>query len=503
MTETASSTGVTTPADPKTGTRPDGLDPRLAEQLRQAQRALLSRPRASIRTRLVTTLALCLGLCTLFSIAALNMLGKVRAKLALLKATEELAASILETRALEGEGALTTLQSRRVLGEVRTAVALFRRAADAAPVAEAPSLTLLVDRLETYQRLLEANQALVDAEGGDQASIPVRGEIVREKELEVARILDGIIRRERASATQLLEVAEKGPLVLLALLIVFFGAISYTFVKALVAPIRRFQGYTGRIAAGDFSFIRPARAYRDEFTDLAVAVNEMLAQVQAQQNRLVKGAKLAAVGTLTSGIAHELNNPLNNIAITTEALLEELPKLSDEEKWRLLQDVYFETERAGEIVKSLLDFTRQEKPELVRLDLGEVIQSTVRLAQNEMAIHNVSFLSDLPAGLPPVRGTSNQLRQVFLNLFLNAIQAMPAGGTLSVSAAPGEDKDQVCVDVRDDGAGIPPEVLPRVFDPFFTTKDPGQGTGLGLSVSLGIVRKFGGDIQIMSEPGKG
>ena len=163
----------------------------------------------------------------------------------------------------------------------------------------------------------------------------------------------------------ILWIADSGPLALVAFLLALFALITFFFTQALNAPIRRFAGYTGRIAGGDFSFIPPARRYRDEFTDLAVAVNQMLAELRAQQDRMVQGAKLAAMGTLTSGIAHELNNPLNNIAITAEALMEGLPKLGEEEKWRHLQDIYFETERASEIVKSLLDFTRQEKPEMV------------------------------------------------------------------------------------------------------------------------------------------
>ncbi len=484
------------------GSGPDRLGARLAGQLRDAQHALLSRPRFSIRMRLVTRLALCLGLCCAFSIAVMGMLGRVRARLALLGATEELSASILRARALESEGALTLIQSRQVLRDVSTATALFRDAARTVPATEAPRFQTLLGNLETYQGLLEANQALAERSGAGTGPIPSRGAIARKKELEVARLLDVVVAEERSSAMRTLALAESAPLLLIGLLVALFGAIIYSTSRALDGPIRRFKGYTSRIAAGDFSLISPARTYRDEFTDLALAVNEMLAELRAHQDRGVKAAKLAAVGTLTSGIAHELNNPLNNIAITTEALMEDLPRLGDDEKWRLLEDIYFETERAGEIVKSLLDFTRQEKPEMVPLDLVEVIQSTVRLAQNEMALSNVSFTSDLPAGLPRVRGAANQLRQVLLNLLLNAIQAMPGGGRLHVSASRREE-GRVCVEVRDDGIGIPPETMPHIFDPFFTTKEPGKGTGLGLSVSLGIVRKFGGDIQVTSEPGKG
>jgi signal transduction histidine kinase len=296
--------------------------------------------------------------------------------------------------------------------------------------------------------------------------------------------------------------ADGVPLLLLALLFLAFLAIAFLFDRALMGPIRRFEAYTSRVARGDFSPIGPTRWYRDEFTDLALAVNSMLRELEAQQNQMVQAAKLTTVGTLTSGIAHELNNPLNNIAITTEALMEGSKRLSEEERWKLLQDVYFETERAGEIVKSLLDFTREERSESVPVSLVEVVESTRRLLHNEMELSGVKFTAEIPGDLPTVRGAVNPLRQVFLNLFINAVHAMPHGGTLSIRAHL-TDEERVCVDVADTGTGIPAEVLPRIFDPFFTTKEPGKGTGLGLSVSLGILRKHGGEMRVVSEVGRG
>jgi signal transduction histidine kinase len=290
---------------------------------------------------------------------------------------------------------------------------------------------------------------------------------------------------------------------MLAVLLGFFLLITFFFTRALMDPIRRFQAYTRRIAQGDFSLIRPARAYRDEFSELALAVNQMLAEFQTNQEKLIQAGKLTAMGTITSGIAHELNNPLNNVAITTEALMEDFKALSDEEKWRLLQDIYFETERAGEIVKSLLDFTRDERPDLVPVDLLEVIEATRRIAQNEMVLNDVRFELRAPPGLPPVRGAANQLRQVFLNLFLNAVQAMPGGGPLTVEVMAERGSDRLCVEVRDEGIGIPPEHMPHVFDPFFTTKEPGKGTGLGLSICYSIIQKHGGTIEATSERGRG
>jgi two-component system NtrC family sensor kinase len=475
-------------------------DLNLAERLRGAQQSLLRRPRLSIRLRLVASLALCFLLCCAFSLGSFNILRNLRVKSHLLQTIERLDDHVLRVRARADEGILSSDDLEGLLEREKEAEDLLRKGVGAQQV-DRDVLATLSRHADACRRLLAAAKN-GNARAGLGALVPTEAAELRQLGTDASRLLEATIRRERVAVDGMLRIAETGPLILLGVLLVLFGVITFFFTKALVAPIDRFKGYTSRIAGGDFSFIRPARSYRDEFSDLAVAVNQMLAELRAQQNRVVKGAKLAAVGTLTSGIAHELNNPLNNISITTEALMEGLTTLNDEEKWRHLQDIYFETERASEIVKSLLDFTRKEKPEMVALDLAEVLQSTLRLAQNEMTINNVSLASDIPPDLPRVRGAANQLRQVFLNLLLNAIQSMPGGGTLSVSANT-HDADKVCAEIRDEGIGISPDVLPRIFDPFFTTKEPGKGTGLGLSVSLGIIRKFGGDIQVASEPGKG
>ncbi|HQT93410.1 MAG: hypothetical protein B7Z61_01345 [Acidobacteria bacterium 37-71-11] len=473
-----------------------------AERLRRAQHALLSRRRLSIRLRLVASLLLCFGLCCAFAVAAKNLLGRARGKLNLLQTIERLDDRILRVRAFEDEGILSGSDIEKVLEGSRDAEDLFRKETSALQAADREDLPALLGHLGTYRRLLTAVTAQGRERGGFAVLTPTQAAKLRHAETEANKLLEAMIRRERVSLSAIFQLAGTGPLVLVGVLLLLFAAITYCFAKALVNPIRRFEGYTSRIAVGDFSLIGPARTYRDEFSDLAVAVNQMLAALQEQQNRLVKGARLAVVGTMTSGIAHELNNPLNNISITAETLMEESTTLTDEDRWRLLQDIYFETERASEIVKSLLDFTRQEKREMVPLELGEIILSTLRLSQNEMNINNVTVAYDVPPDLPRIQGAANQLRQVFLNLFLNAIQAMPSGGVLGVSAGV-RDHGGVCVEVRDEGAGIPAETLPRIFDPFFTTKEPGKGTGLGLSVSSSIIKKLGGDIQVTSELGKG
>jgi signal transduction histidine kinase len=463
------------------------------EQLREAQRALLGRPRMSIRLRLVASLALCFLLCCAFSFGSHDLLASLRTKLLVLQAVERLEGHVARARA-QGVEVVPADDLQELGAGAGELEALLGAGAVAVSVAEREALGTLRRHADDSLRP-SASPPGRDTPRPRAAALP--GAMS-----DTAGVLEAIIQRERASINRLLRTAEMGPFVLLGFLLLLFGVITFAFARALVTPIRRLERYTAQVAAGDLSLLRPWRKYRDEFSDLAVAVNKMLAELQAKQDRLVKGARLAAVGTLTSGVAHELNNPLNNISITTEALMERLTSMGPEETWRHLQDIYFETERASEIVKSLLDFTRTETPALVSLDLGEVLKSTFRLAQNEMTINNVRLTFELPEGLPRVQGTANQLRQVFLNLLLNAIHAMPGGGTLLVEAN-AHSSGKVCVNISDTGMGIATDVLPRIFDPFFTTKEPGKGAGLGLSVSLGIIRQFGGDILVASEAGKG
>ncbi len=470
----------------------------IAARLRRAQEALLGRPRISIRVRLVASLSICFVLCCAFTLVSLDVLHRTRAKLSVVQAIER-----LDDRIVLDQGLITAGHVERVLEGATEADALLRKLATGVLQREDREvLRTLVKQAQACRLALAASARDGKTAGGPAALPVVLAAQLRGAEAEAHRVLIAVVGRERAEVDRILGVAEGGSLTLLGFMLLLFTVITFAFARALVAPIRRFKGYAARIAGGDFAFIRPARRYRDEFSDLAVAVNQMLAELRAQQNRIVKGAKLAAVGTLVSGIAHELNNPLNNISITAEALMEGLATLSEEEKWRHLQDIYFETERASEIVKSLLDFTRKEKQDLVALDLGDIVNSTIRLAHNELTINDVTLVSEIPPGLPRVMGVANQMRQVFLNLLINAVQAMPGGGRIVVSVATHQ-PDRICVDIRDEGVGIPPDVLPRIFDPFFTTKEPGKGTGLGLSVSLGIIRKFGGDIHVESEQGKG
>ena len=271
--------------------------------------------------------------------------------------------------------------------------------------------------------------------------------------------------------------------------------------RQIFFPFKRFESYMRRIAAGDFSPVTPVKRYQDEFTDLAVAVNRMLKEIQDRGNQLVESRKMAAVGTLTAGIAHEINNPLNNISLTAEALIDDYDALSDKEKIEMLREIFGQVERAGATVANLLAFTHRDQSAFKPLDIGEVLESTVALLANDMLLSNITLKPILDKNIPAVNGHRQNLQQVFLNLFLNAKEAMPYGGELSiVSRLQG---DSVRIDISDTGSGIAEQDLPRIFDPFFTTKEVGKGTGLGLSVSFGIIEKHHGSISVKSEIGNG
>ena len=484
------------------------LDPasdlRRDQLLRQAQARLLARPRISIQLRFVAGLAVCFFACCAFALDTLVLLNEARGKLILLSTLDQLSTRVREARLVERD---LQKSERQDLQDAQ----MNCYAADALLKAErttlakdfsGPEISGVVLSLDRYRSLLREWESLDAGIAGYDTRRARLHASIQEVGLDLTNKIDALRRDERASLIHKLSLSENVPFLLLIIILVMFAGIAYLHGRSLRDPIRRFQSYVGRIAQANFGLIPPARAYRDEFTDLALALNQMLADLQTSQESCLRSAKLAAVGTITSGIAHELSNPLNNISITTESLMEDLKSMSDDQKWARLQDIYFETERASEIVKSLLDFTRMENPNLEPLDLPEMLRSTVRLVQNELLINNVEVRLHAPQDLPKIMGSINQLRQVFLNLFINAVQSMPNGGTLEVVAFK-EDEGRVCVEVRDTGAGIPPEVLPRIFDPFFTTKEPGKGTGLGLSVSYSILMRHGGDIQVESSPGRG
>lgn len=233
---------------------------------------------------------------------------------------------------------------------------------------------------------------------------------------------------------------------------------------------------------------------------------ELKARMEAQrlaENRLVQAAKLAAVGEMAAGIAHELNNPLTSVTGFAELVMEDLPPESPSRPD--IDLVIREARRARDVVRRLLDFARESESTRARASLNKVVEDVLTLTRHLIHTNGVELLLHLQEDLPWVSMDENQMKQVLLNLVHNALQAMPEGGQLEIvtSAMQKVGREGIIVSVGDNGIGIPPEIQTRIFEPFFTTKADRGGTGLGLSVTYGIVSDHGGEIELVSQPGLG
>jgi signal transduction histidine kinase len=239
---------------------------------------------------------------------------------------------------------------------------------------------------------------------------------------------------------------------------------------------------------------------------LQAAREELQERVAAQrmaESRLVQAAKLAAVGEMAAGIAHELNNPLTTVSGFTELVLEELPDDSDIRND--LELVLRESQRARGVVRRLLDFSRQSENARVRSDLNEIIVDVLALVNHLLRMSGIQLFTDLSDGIPWISVDRNQIKQVLLNLVHNALHAMPTGGELHITTSLKQRNQQewLAMSLTDTGIGISPENIARVFEPFFTTRSKDGGTGLGLSVTYGIITDHGGSIDVESQVGKG
>jgi two-component system NtrC family sensor kinase len=327
-------------------------------------------------------------------------------------------------------------------------------------------------------------------------------------------------------------------IIIFSLLLVILGILlSIMLVKMISKPIDEMVAATELTAAADLSQ-RVAVAADPELARLADAFNQMcdsLQQTQREiesynqtleqkirertreleqaQKQIIQSEKMAAVGQLAAGVAHELNNPLGGILGYAQFGLEKLQKGRVDEQdvgdyQRYLGDIEVQARRCKMIVKNLLKFSRaSSKAEFERFEVNSVLEETFVFSQHQLDMNNVSLVKRLAPNLPEIYGNANLLQQVFANMLLNGMQAMPDGGELVVETrlnpAKGAHKGSIEIQFRDNGVGISEENLPKIFEPFFTTKKVGQGTGLGLSVSYGIVKEHGGDITIDSKVGEG
>ena len=272
--------------------------------------------------------------------------------------------------------------------------------------------------------------------------------------------------------------------------------------RRLLHPLRALQKKTIQVGSGDFTPISFKDNYDDEISGLIRAFNRMSTELETNQEDLLQARKMAALGTFTAGIAHELNNPINNISLTAEAFLDEYAGKLDPEADEMIQDLISQVERANDIVRNLLDFSRTLESSFSTLNIGDVIQSSIRLIKNQIRIAGIHLDIRIPLDLPEIKGNARSLQQVFLNLLINAQHAMPDGGRITITAS-FDPPDSIRIDISDTGQGIERDSMEHIFEPFYTTKGIGKGVGLGLSVTYSLIKNHGGHIKVESEPGAG
>jgi len=282
--------------------------------------------------------------------------------------------------------------------------------------------------------------------------------------------------------------------------------ISLGMGNSIIRRIRMLKEATKAIAEGNLDY-RISRESFDGFDMLDEAFNNMTKSLKDRDDRLqvvfkrlARAERLAALGQMAAGVAHEINNPLGGILLYSNIILEELPE--DHQARDNLEKIIYQTERSKKIVQNLLDFARTPSGEMIPFDINGVIEKSLSLIKDQSLFLGIDITTRFTANLPEVRGDRSRLEEVFLNFFVNAADAMDGKGDLSISTRLSS-ANSVKIIISDTGKGIDKAYLPHIFEPFFTTKEPGQGTGLGLPIAYGIIQKHNGIIDVESEPGKG
>lgn len=321
----------------------------------------------------------------------------------------------------------------------------------------------------------------------------------------------------------------------LAFILMLALSLGYLLQRMIYVPLKDLETGAKKISSGDLGQPIPVRS-EDEFGRVAGSFNDMtaaLSHAQAELKELIQeleskveerssellaaraevaqGEKLASIGVLAAGIAHELNNPLTGVLTFTSLMRKKV--LEGSEDAEDLDLVIRETKRCASIIRRLLDFAREKVPVKGFFNLNQVVEDTVRFVERPASLHKIVITTDLDPDLPQIWGDADLIKQVILNILVNAQQAIDGAGTIAVvtraniakTSQQNDEKRPSMVElaIKDNGCGIPEANMQRIFDPFFTSKEVGKGTGLGLSVSYGIVKAHGGEIKVASVVGQG
>jgi len=481
------------------------IDSQSEEFEKKAQKALLERPNVSIRSRLMLGFLLFFILNGMIILSTIIVLNHLYNRTEFLVIADRYTNEIQQARRFEKNYFLYGTNLTEITEHVKSAESMLESfSPELLTVLGKNNLKTMTEHVQRYRELLDQLALLDSVRKPDnlpeqpmiEAELREHGSMMVSFALEVSE-------KERSNVRNMFKIAKLVPLIFLGVLLILAIYEANFISRQLITRLTRLMGLTKRIAEGDFTPIMPERKYRDEFSNVNMALNSMMHELERRQQIMLQSHKLQAVGTLTAGIAHELNNPINNITLTAAMLEEDYTVLSDTDRLDMVKDLVEQAERSQKIIKNLLDFARESEIVSEHLDLKRLLEETIKLTSNQIKLHKVQVDLKVSNNLPDIHGDRQQLSQVFLNLILNALDAMGSGGSLKIRVTRAKDSGYLLTDFIDTGKGIPSHVLPRIFDPFFTTKPTGKGVGLGLSVSLGIIRKHGGDIEVESTANEG
>jgi two-component system, NtrC family, sensor kinase len=361
-------------------------------------------------------------------------------------------------------------------------------------------------RAEHYDRLLDSlnhyltlvRQVITTANISSSEEV-----VIRKLGHELTSLSGSLLTRERKNVNDIISYNLIMLIVSLGVIFIIQVVLWQYFFRFILQEINIMENMIKMVAAGRLHEVASQSIAPHNEIQIAVqAISDMARELEKREQELLQSGKLASLGVLISGVAHELGNPLNNISLIAQTYLSLYDLLGDEDKKNYMGDVYTQSERIKKIVENLLDFSRQKKQELHDWQIDDIVQRSLGLVANQLKISKVRHSVDILANLPPVSVDAPQIQQVLVNLFINAIQAMAHGGELFIGATYDQAQGMIVLTIRDTGTGIKKDILPYIFDPFFTTKST-KGTGLGLSVSYGIIRQHHGEISVDSEEGRG
>ncbi len=458
------------------------------------------RTKLNLRQRIVVILLLYVIGIGAMALVSYQDLSTMEDKLEFMRLGHVIANTILEVRRYEKNYLLYGLpedlnEDRRYLEQSFRTLAVLT--AEARDLKVSPQLDAMGALLGQYRQGLDALAAAgpgqVEAEG--EAALKLR-EIGKA----LAEAADRVVEFERGRIHDLLRLLAWQLLGAVLVALALGVALPVLMFRNIFKPLGIIRSATRDIAAGRYNRI-PVVATNDEIEQVMEAINRMVAEIERRQDQLVQTRKLSSIGTLTAGVAHQLNNPLNNISTSCQIAKDELETADPAFLRKLLGNIAQETLRARDIVQGLLEFSRAKEFSLRPVNLAELAARTLRLVKCQ-ACSGVRLRAEVPGDLT-LAADASRLQEALLNLLLNAIQAVGQQGEVTLSARRDTENEQAVITVSDTGPGVPEEIKSRIFDPFYTTKEEGKGTGLGLSIVYGIVEKHAGTISVESAAGHG